>query len=536
MPSRSEFDFSFGPRSHSGHAPRPVDPGAPFRILIIGDFSGRASRGILDADLAARPLLRADIDTLDGLFPALGAAVRVPTSAAGAPLDAPLTRFDDLHPDALLRGLPELDTLLSLRRRLADPATAASAAPEARTLLGLPPAEGNITPAPPAAAAAAPAPAPAAQPSLLESLLGGKPAAGQPATQAAPATPPTNPVADIVRRLAAAASQTTPAAAADPHAAMLLGALDDLLASHLRTILHNPAFQRTEASWRALHFLITSIETDETLTVDILDASKAELVADMLAAHRAGAPAASSLARVIADRASVPGADPWSLVVADLTLDFTTPDAALAAHLASVAARAGCALVAAASPAIAGCASFAIAPDPDSWAPHPSPDDPAAPAAWAAVRQAPEARHLCLTLPRFLLRPPYDPSANPCESFPFREVASPADHESLLWGNAAYAAAVLIASAYAEDGADMLCPEAGDLTGLPVHTFMVNGQPHPVPPAEAWLTLKAAHTLQNAGLTPLLSIKNRDAARFPTIQSFTTPPTPLAGRWPTTTE
>lgn len=526
---RTEFEFSFGPRSQSTPAPAPIDPGAPFRILVIGDFSGRASRGVLEADLAQRPVLRADIDTLDTLFTALGAAVRIATPAAPAPLEIPLTCFDDLHPDALLRNVPELATLLSLRRRLADPATAAEASAEARALLGLPPvaaSSGGSTPAPDAPQQAAEASAP----SLLESLLGGRPtgpATAQPAQQA----PTANPIADLVRRLATAASQGHTPAAADPHATTILNGLSDLLASHLRTLLHNPAFQRTEASWRALHFLITSIDTDETLTVYILDASKAEIVADMLAAHRAGSPASSSLAKVIADRAAVPGADPWSLIIADLTLDFTTPDAALAAHLAACAARAGCPVIAAASPALAGCPSFAIAPDPDSWALHPSPDDAAAPAAWAAVREAPESRYLCLTLPRFLLRPPYGPASNPCESFPFSEVASPADHESLLWGNAAYAAAVLIATAYAEDGAEMTCPEAGDLSGLPVHTFVQHGHAHAVPAAEAWLTLKAAHALQNAGLSPLLSIKNRDAARFPAIQSFANPPTPLAGRW-----
>ena len=527
-PPRSEFEFSFGPRAQPAPAParRPGAAG-PFRILVIGDFSGRASRGRLEPDLATRPLRRADIDTLDSLFTDLGAAVRLAMPAADAPIDAALTCFDDLHPDSLLRNLIEFAPLLGLRRRLADPATAAAAAGEAREMLGL-------SPAPTAAPAAQAAPQPAAGGSLLESLLGGRPTGPATASHPAPGPAAGNPVADLVRRLASAASQGNAAGApADPQAPTLLAAVDDLLASQLRTVLHNPAFQRIEASWRALHFLITSVEMDESLTVDLLDASKAELVADMLAAARSGAPASAALAKVIAGRADLPGADPWSLVIADFTLDLTTPDAALAAQLAWCGSAAGAPVLCAASPALAGCPSFAIAPDPDSWTARAPGGDPAAPAAWAAVRQAPEARSLCLTLPRFLLRAPYDPSGSACESFPFREVASPADHESLLWGNAAYAAAVLIAAAYAEDGGEMTCPDAGDLSGLPVHTFVSHGQAHALPAAEAWLTLKAGHALQNAGLSPLLSIKNRDAARFPAIQSFADPAAPLAGRWST---
>lgn len=529
MPAPSEFSFSFGPSGQS-LPPRPA-PETPFRILVLADFSSRSSRGLLDPNFASRPLLRADIDTLDSLFAAVGAAVRLSTPAFERPFDIPLTGLDDFHPDQLVRKVPLFKPLLDLRARLTDPATAAEAAADARALFGLP------APAPRDAAASTPAATmPTSGGSLLESLLGGRPAGAPQTANPTPSSPPSppaaNPIADLVRRLAQSASAgSAPAAPADPHGPMLLAALDDRIASHLRTILHNPAFQRTEATWRALHFLLTSISTDETLTVDIVDVSKSELVADMHAAAAAGNLQRSSLFQLIAGRTQIPGVDPWSLVVADLTLDYTTPDAALAAHLAAAAARAGCALLAAASPAHVGCPGFSIAPDCEAWSPHAPAGDDAAPAAWAAVRQTPDARHLCLALPRFLLRVPYSPNTDPCETFAFCELASPADHESYLWGNPAYAAAVLIAAAFAEDGPDMLCPDAGDITGLPVHTYVEHGHAHATPPAEAWLTHKSAHALQNAGLTPLLSIKNRDAARFPAIQSFADPITPLAGRW-----
>ena len=50
----------------------------------------------------------------------------------------------------------------------------------------------------------------------------------------------------------------------------------------MRDILHHPDFRALEAAWRSLHFLIRRLETDEQLTVSVLDVTKAELTADLV--------------------------------------------------------------------------------------------------------------------------------------------------------------------------------------------------------------------------------------------------------------
>jgi len=533
-PGPMGFDFTFGSANAGASSPRPI-PDAPFRIAVLADLSARDSRAAADpATLATRRPRRVDIDNLDQTIAACGVTIRV---VAPDPIDIPISSLDDFHPDHLYRTLDLFADLRDLRARLLNPETFPAAAEQALAQLGSINAPPSSSPAP---APAADAPAPNASSSganLLESLLGGAvkrtPAPSTPSPSAPSSDRPD--VASIVRRMIQA-SQTDAVAKPDPQRDTYLAAVDDAIAQRLRAILHHPDFQRAEAAWRAVHFLITSIQTDEDLTIDLFDVSRAELAADLRASAtgQGGSLADSGLAKLLMNTSTgAPGGHPWSLIVADLALDFTTPDAALAAYLAGIAARVGAPIVAAATPAHVGCPSFAGSPDPDSWTIRPPAGDDAAPAAWGAVRQMPEADRLALVMPRFLARLPYGPGGETVESFAFREIPAPdADHDRFLWANPAFAAAVIIAQAFTDDGAEMTLPGAGEITGLPLHTYTdAHGEKTATPCAEAWLTLKASHLIQSAGFSPLLSIKGRDAARLATIQSIANPLTPLAGRW-----
>src|ERR1700679_782990 len=57
--------------------------------------------------------------------------------------------------------------------------------------------------------------------------------------------------------------------------------IDELLEMQLDQILHNPAFQALEASWRGLHYLVDKSETGTHLKIRVLNASKADLTRDI---------------------------------------------------------------------------------------------------------------------------------------------------------------------------------------------------------------------------------------------------------------
>ncbi|PYV01383.1 MAG: type VI secretion system contractile sheath large subunit, partial [Acidobacteria bacterium] len=57
--------------------------------------------------------------------------------------------------------------------------------------------------------------------------------------------------------------------------------IDALISKQLNEILHNPDFQKLEASWRGLHYLVNQSETGTMLKVRVLNVSKKELVKDL---------------------------------------------------------------------------------------------------------------------------------------------------------------------------------------------------------------------------------------------------------------
>src|ERR1700722_13053617 len=57
--------------------------------------------------------------------------------------------------------------------------------------------------------------------------------------------------------------------------------IDALLSSQLNEIMHTPAFQKLEGSWRGLHFLVMSSETSTMLKIKVLNVSKDDLRRDL---------------------------------------------------------------------------------------------------------------------------------------------------------------------------------------------------------------------------------------------------------------
>src|SRR5262249_27358580 len=143
----------------------------------------------------------------------------------------------------------------------------------------------------------------------------------------------------------------------------------------------------------------------------------------------------------------------------------------------------------------------------------------------------PEASYLGLALPRVLLRLPYGRDTDPVERFAFEEADAPFLHENYLWGNPALAVTALLASEFAEFGWH-LRPERGlELSGLPLHIRSEGGSARCQPCAETLLSERAAARILEAGLMPLVSIKDRDAIRLLRVQSIASPPARLSGPW-----
>ena len=121
--------LTFGDPHPSG---RP-DPEVPFRMLIMGDFSGKETRQdrIEHRPAANRRPIRVDRDNIQNLLGTLNVALYSPLLGDSAPAIAlKFTGLDDFHPDRLVHRVEPLRKLSDLRRRLANQATFPQAADE----------------------------------------------------------------------------------------------------------------------------------------------------------------------------------------------------------------------------------------------------------------------------------------------------------------------------------------------------------------------------------------------------------------------
>jgi type VI secretion system protein ImpC len=525
------------------------DPETPFCIAILGDFSGRESRGILEigSALASRRAVLVDRDNFDEVLAKFHPEIKLPAGGESGSLGLKFSELDDFHPDRIVERAGMFDRLREARIRLNDPATFAAAAEE----LGLAPATSKTSrpvPEPPRFRVVSDPQLPPSG-SFLDAVIeeaATEEATTEEATGRSGSGPTTNDqrrttsghresarprVPDDLERFVRRVTEPHLAAVPDSRQPEVLAVIDRALGSQMRALLHIPAFQALEAAWRAVFLLVRGVDTDSQLKLYLIDVSKPELAADLGNPHdlNANDPGSTGLFRLLVDRSvGAPGAEPWALIVGNYIFGPTRQDASTLARLAQIASAAGAPFLAGASPHAVGCESFAETPYPEDWKWKGEAEDIAA---WAALRRLPNAGYLGLALPRFLLRLPYGETTDPVESFSFEEMPDTPAHEDYLWGNPAFACALLLAQSFSDDGWQMRPGTHSEIDGLPLHVYQQDGDSELKSCAEALLTERAAGKVLENGLMPLVWLKGQDAVRLVRFQSMAEPLSALAGRW-----
>ena len=85
----------------------------PFRIALIGDFSGRANRGLVETGraVAGRRPVRVDRDSLDDAIARLAPRLDLELQPSGERVEIAFSSLDDFHPDRLYERLPRFRSL-----------------------------------------------------------------------------------------------------------------------------------------------------------------------------------------------------------------------------------------------------------------------------------------------------------------------------------------------------------------------------------------------------------------------------------------
>jgi type VI secretion system protein ImpC len=449
-------------------SPAVLDPETPFRILLLGDFSGPAAR-------AARPQAgwkpRAiDRDNFDDVL------ARVGPEFSGMRFRA----IDDFHPDRIYLENQLFQRLRDVRRMLQEPAAVTT-----RTA----PAAGKPERPP------LPDLAPGA--SLLDSLVEAE----------EPKAPEAVIRRDELRSFVDKVVAPYRVAAEDPELPRLRALADAEAGVRMRAVLHHPDFQAREAAWRAVFQLVRATETGSLLQIYLADVSKAEFAADLGAADDLRK---SRAWRMLVEET---GGDGWSVVAGNYAFAQTVDDAEMLGRLAKIMSHAGAPFLAEADPGGGEAES-------EEGARH-----------WERLRQLPEASWIGLAMPRILLRLPYGKKTDAVESFEFEEMPGVPNHQEYLWGNPAFACVQVLAEAFANDGWEMRPGAGAQIDGLPLHVYEAEGDQHVQPCAEVLLSERKLDWILDLGYMALASIRDRDAVRLVRFQSIAKPLARLSGRW-----
>lgn len=289
--------------------------------------------------------------------------------------------------------------------------------------------------------------------------------------------------------------------------------IDELISAQLNEILHYPDFQKLEASWRGLHYLVMNTETGTRLKLRLLCLSKKELFKDLDQAIEFDQSALFK--KVYEEEYGTFGGHPFSLMIGDFEFGRHPQDMALLEKVAGVAAAAHAPFLAAAAPRLFDMDTFTELGNPRDLA---KVFESSELIKWRSFQQAEDSRYVALALPHVLLRLPYGPDTAQTEDFTYVEDVDGRDHKKYLWGNAAYALGQRITNAFALYGwcAAIRGVEGGGVVqGLPTHTFKTDeGDVALKCPTEIAITDRREKELDNLGFISLCHCKGTDYAAF----------------------
>lgn len=298
--------------------------------------------------------------------------------------------------------------------------------------------------------------------------------------------------------------------------------IDQKLSDQLNEIMHAEDFQRLEASWRGLHYLVHQSETGTQLKIKVLNVSKKDLLKDL---ERASEFDQSALfKKIYTEEYDMFGGHPFGAMIGDYEFGRHPQDLALLERIAEVAAAAHAPFISAAAPQMFGLDSFSDVGRPRDLAKI---FDTVEYAKWKSFRESEDSRYVGLTLPHTLMRLPYGRENVPVEAFNFEEDVDGRDHRKYLWGNAAYAFGTRLTDSFAKCGwlATIRGVENGGLVqGLPVHTFETDeGEVAMKCPTEVAISERREKELNDLGFITLVHCKNTDYAAFFGAQSCQKP-------------
>lgn len=299
----------------------------------------------------------------------------------------------------------------------------------------------------------------------------------------------------------------------------VIARIDEMVNDQLNEIIHHEDFKKVEASWLSLNNLIQNTNFKANVMIDILDVGKDELFEDF-EANAVDILGSALFQKIYIAEYDQYGGKPYGAIISGFEFNHTPADEFWLKIMGKVAAASHAPFLGSVTPQFFGCSSIEelqAIKDLEGLMNHPKYSS------WNKLRESEEAAYLGLTIPKYMLRLPYNPVTNPAGSLNFEEKVRGDQNSDFLWGSSVFQFAQNMIRSFVQSGwcQYLRGPKGGGLvTGLPVHTFNMRGEDEVKIPVEMAIPDYRELEFANAGFIPLVYRKGTGDACFFSAQSI----------------
>ena len=322
-------------------------------------------------------------------------------------------------------------------------------------------------------------------------------------------------------------ADTGPAASADDlkakpvdkqHIQELIQYVDQLINGQLDEILHHKDFQAMEANWAAVDDLVKHTNFKKDIILSIVDVSKDKAFED-LELNSADIAGSEIFKKLYVAEYDQFGGIPYGAVIGLYDFANTPDDRTWLSTIGKICCATHAPFVGAVNPKFFGCDNMEQVNElRDLGSLMSTPKY----GAWNELRKTEQAVYIGLTLPKYIVRPPYNPETNPARGVDgYAETAN--EDDEFVWANSAALFARNLVRSFETSG---WCQHirgvkgGGQIADLPAHEYDLRGEKVLKLPVEVAMPDYREYELAKAGFIPLIQKKNSNEAVFFSAQSI----------------
>jgi type VI secretion system protein ImpC len=299
----------------------------------------------------------------------------------------------------------------------------------------------------------------------------------------------------------------------------ILERLNQIIALQLNEVFHRPELRDMEGKWRAIADLVARTNFDANIGISLLDATKDELGED-LSLNAADIAGSEVHRKVYVSEYDQLGGEPYGAIIGLYEFENTYKDRTFLRAMATVCKNSHAPFVASVSPSLFGLESMSqlmevrdVSAKLDE--------------AWQALRSQEEFAYIGLTLPRYIVRRPYQAqdSAGGVVRFAEQPPSPEAETQRYVWANSAMLFARNLVRSFESSGWCQYIrgvKGGGLIESLPYLPLEVQSD-ELRPPLEVVIPDYAELALAESGFIPLVHKKGTTDAVFFSCQSIKRP-------------